>query len=234
MVDNRKWFKNVKLIGEIDEGTSIYIEDYAYTYLRQFANRDLFCELCAVLIGEYHQEFNQVIIYGIITVESKLLDKDTRWIDESVLGVIEDERKCYFPEGQYIGWMHTQPGYGIMPTTQEMAVHKEIFGEDCILMLIDPLYNTEAFFICTEDKFEEKKGFCIYYEKNETMQKYMEDHSFISQKEQEENDRVVGEFRELGSKRKQEVERQKRKNRFISITIAGVLLTISFIMGMQF
>lgn len=230
---NRKWFKNVKLIGEIDDGTSIYIEDYAYTYLNQFANNDLSHELCAVLIGKHQEESNQVIVFGVITVESKRVDKETKWIDENDLGAIEDKRKHYFPEGDYVGWMHTQPGYGIMTTIKEMTVHKEIFGEACILMLIDSLYNTEAFFTCEKGKFKEKKGFCIYYEKNELMQKYMEDYSFVGQREQEENDEVVGEFRALGSKWKRKVEREKRKNRLVGIMLVGILLTVSFILGIQ-
>lgn len=230
---NRKWFENVKLIGEIDEGTSIYIEDYAHTYLNQCANSDYSYELGAVLIGEQHKESKQVLVYGVILVEPRLLDNDTKWISESVLSAIEEERKCYFPEGEYVGWMHTQPGYGIMPTTKEMAVHKEIFGEDCILMLIDPIYQTAAFFTCNKNQFEEKKGFCIYYEKNELMQKYMEDHPFLGQKEPEANDQVVGDFRALGAKWKQEVERKRRLSRIVSIAVAGILLTVAFIMGIQ-
>lgn len=230
---NRKWFANVKLIGEIDEGTSIYIEDYAYTYLNQCANSDLSYEVCAVLIGEHHKESDQVIIYGIIPVEVKLLNQESKWIDENVLGVIEDERQCYFPKGDYVGWMHTQPGYGIMPTIQEMAVHKDIFGDDKILMLLDPVYHTGAFFTCKEGKFEEKKGFCVYYEKNDLMQNYMEDHSYAEEKKQQESEPVVDNFRELGAKRKKMVETKRRKSLIVNITLIGGLLTAAFIIGIQ-
>ena len=231
--NNRKWFKNVKLIGEIDEGTSIYIEDYAYTYLKQYANSDLSYELCAVLIGEYNKESNQVIVYGIIPVDVKLLDKDTQWIGENVLGAIEDERKCYFPEGEYVGWMHTQPGYGIVASTKEMAVHKEMFGVDCIMILIDPLDHTEVFFTCHEDEFKANKGFCIYYEKNEQMQKYMEDHFISGKKERGGSDKVVDDFRKLGAKWKREAERRRSRNRIASITVVGVILTIVLALGIQ-
>ncbi len=229
----RRWFKNVRLIGEIDDGTSIYIEDYAYTYLNQYAKSNLSYELCAVLIGEHNKEIDQMIIYGVIPVDHKLLDKDVEWIGENILGAIEDERKCYFPEGNYVGWMHTQPGYGLMPTTREMLVHKDIFGEDCILMLMDPLYGIDAFFLCNQDRFEEKKGFCIYYEKNERMQQYMEDNSLLGPKKEEISDKVVGEFRELGSRWKQEVERKRRANMFISVAVAGILITVALIVGLQ-
>lgn len=231
--DNRKWFTNVKLIGEIDEGTSIYIEDYAYIYLHQCANSDVSYELCTVLIGEYYKESDQVVIYGVIPVKAELINQNSKWIDENVLEAIEDERQCYFPEGDYVGWMHTQPGYGIMPTTQEMAVHKDIFGDDSILMLLDPIYHTEAFFTCENGKFEKKKGFCVYYEKNDLMQKYMEDHSYMAQKEPQECEKVVDDFRELGAKRKEIVERKRRKSLVVNIALVGTLLTAAFMVGIQ-
>lgn len=231
--DSRKWFSNVKLVGEIGEGTSIYIEDYAYIYLHQYANSNRTDEVCAVLIGEYHREFSQVVIYGVIPVETKLLNEESKWIDENVLDSIENERQLYFPKGDYVGWMHTQPGYGIIPTTQEMAVHKDIFGQDNILMLVDPVYDTEAFFTCKGNKFTEKEGFCVYYEKNELMQKYMEDNSFAEKKEQEKNEKVVNDFRELGAKRKQEVVKKRRKNLAINITLGTTLLTVAFVIGIQ-
>lgn len=229
----RKWFKNVKLIGEISAGTSIYIEDYAYTYLNQCANSDRSYEVATVLIGECHKESDQVVIYGVIPIDANLLDKEAQWIDENVLDVIEEKRKQYFPKGEYVGWMHTQPGYGIMPTTKEKAIHLDFFGRECVLMLIDPVYEVEAFYTMENNKLEEKTGFCIYYEKNELMQKYMEDHPFTGEKEQGESEKVVEDFRTLGARRKQAVQEQRKKNRLINIALVGTLLAGAFIIGIQ-
>lgn len=228
---NRKWFENVKLIGQIDKGTSIYIEDYAYTYLHQCANRDLSYELCAVLIGEHDVELERMIIYGAIFVELEELSADSKWLDQGVLDAMGQTIKEYFPEGKCVGWMHTQPGYGIMATIQEMAVHKEIFNEDSVLMLIDPVSGREAFFICEDGEFQYKQGFCIYYEKNEQMLRYMEEYPMGDPKEQEVDDKVVGEFRKLGSKRKREIEKKRKRSKMISAVVAATLLTTAFIMG---
>lgn len=227
----RKWFKHVKLIGEIDKRTSIYIEDYTYAYLHQWAKRDLSYELCLVLIGDQKKKSDQVIIHGAIYVEAELLSKGAKWIDDNMLDVIEEKRKHYFPQGEYVGWMHTQPGYGIMPTTKEMALHKEMFGEDCVLMLIDPICNAEAFFISEDNSFQEKEGFCIYYEKNENMQKYMEDHPAVEGKEKQEKDKVAGDFRERGAKRKEEVDKRRRRNKIISLAATSILLAGAFAVG---
>ena len=229
--NKRKWFKHVKLIGEIDTRTSIYIEDYTYAYLHQWAKKVLSYELCLVLIGEHKKESEQVIIDGAIYVDPDLLSTGAQWIDDNMLDVIEEKRQDYFPQGEYVGWMHTQPGYGIMPTTKEMALHKEMFGDDCVLMLIDSISETEAFFISEDDSFQEKEGFCIYYEKNEKMQKYMEDHPAVEEKVKQEKDKVASDFRERGAKRKEAVDKKRRKNKMISIGITSILLGAAFVVG---
>ena len=230
--ENRKWFENVKLIGEIDEGTSIYIEDYAYTYLHQYASKELSRELSGVLIGQYFEGFDQVEIYGVIPIKKELLSPDAKWIDKNVLDIIDEERQKYFPEGRYVGWMHTQPGYGIMSTTQEVNVHKALFGKLGVLMLIDPLYKTEAFFTYKQDSLRRKKGFCINYEKNELMQKYMEEHPLVEKKDEKGNDKVVDDFRELGAKRKKEVEKKMKKEKIAMALVGGLLLVGMFITSM--
>lgn len=228
--ENRKWFKNVKLIGEIDKGTSIYIEDYAYTYLHQCANNNLSYEMCALLIGEQDKEQDRILIYGVMLAKEDGMESASKWIDKKFMDSIKEKIKEFFPQGQCVGWMHTQPGYGLMATTQELSVHEEIFAGEGLLMLIDPIDKLEAFYSPKSNSFEEKKGFCIYYEKNENMQKYMEHHP-LEEREEDPSYDVASEFRELGAKRKSEIESKMKKTRIATSFAAGSLLAISFIMG---
>ncbi|NLI89447.1 MAG: LysM peptidoglycan-binding domain-containing protein [Epulopiscium sp.] len=228
--EDRKWFKNVKLIGEIDKGTSIYIEDYAYTYLHQCANNNLSYEVCALLIGEQDKEQARIVIYGVMLVNRDEIDAESKWVDKEFTDNTKDKIRKYFPKGQCVGWMHTQPGYGLMATTQEITVHKEIFDEDGLFMLIDPIDKLEAFYSLKSDTFEEKKGFCIYYEKNENMQRYMEDYP-LEEREEDPSYDIASKFRELGSKRKSEIESKMKKTRIATSFVAGSLLAASFVMG---
>ena len=229
--NTRRWFQNVKLVGELDEGTSIYIEDYAYTYLSQYANSDLSSERSAVLIGEYYEQSDQIVISGIMPIGPSLLDVNTKWLSKEVLKEIEEEKEHYFPQGQYVGWMHTQPGYGIMTTTYETAVHKEVFGDMGVLLLVDPIHNVRTFFDYKNNEFTQRQGFCMYYEKNEEMQRYMMDYPITEQVEQEENDSAVASFREMGARRKREALRKRKTSMVVSAAVATVLLTGAVITG---
>lgn len=228
---NRRWFQNVKLIGEIDNGTSLYIEDYVYTYLYQYASSDLSCEQSAVLIGEYYEQVDQVVIYGVIPIGVDFLTPKSKWISQEVLDRLKHQKEQYFPKGEYVGWMHTQPGYGIMLTTQEINVHKEVFGDQGILLLIDPIHKVETFFASKESGLVEKLGYCMYYERNEQMQQYMIDYPIIEKQKGEVNDLAVANFREMGARRKREVERRKKMNMIVSITVASLLLMAAFMTG---
>lgn len=229
--NTRRWFQNVKLVGELDEGTSIYIEDYADTYLTQYANRNLSREQSALLVGEYYEQADQVVISGIIPVGQNLLDHNTKWLSKEVLNEIEQEKERYFPKAQYVGWMHTQPGYGIMTTPHEIGVHKEVFGDRGVLLLVDPIHNVKKFFEYKDNGFTQCQGFCIYYEKNEPMQRYMMDCPIVEQAKGEEDDSAVASFREVGARRKKEVLRKRKINTVVSFSMATVLLTGAFITG---
>lgn len=228
---NRRWFHNVKLIGELDKGTSIYIEDYVYTYLHQYGASDFSSERSAVLLGEYYEEADQVVVYGVIPISEELLGSDTRWINKEVLDKLEIEKSCYFPASKYIGWMHTQPGYGIMLTTQEIKTHKEVFGEEGLLLLMDPIHKAETFYTYKNSELVERYGFCMYYERNEPMQHYMIDHPIVEKEKNQEQDDVVISFREMGARRKREVERRKRMNMIVSFTLTFFLLIAALVTG---
>lgn len=234
MKSKRRWFQNVKLMGELGEGTSLYIEDYAYTYLVQYAKADLSYERSAVLIGEHYLESGQIVIYGVIDIPLDLLEISGRWVSKKALEKIEKIKEYYFPKGQYVGWMHTQPGYGIMTTTQELDVHKDIFGELGVLLLMDPIHDEKVFFAYEDGGLVQKQGFCLYYEKNDLMQKYMIDYPVKKKENSEEEgeqDSVVSNFRELGARRKKEVVRKRKRNAWLSATVAMLSLTGIFLTG---
>ena len=222
--NKRRWFQNVKLIGEVGEGTSLYIEDYAYTYLDQYAKADLSYERSAVLIGEHYLESGQIVIYGVMDIPLDVLGVDGNWISKKVLQEIEQTKEYYFPQGQYVGWMHTQPGYGIMTTTQELGVHKDVLGELGVLLLMDPIHDEKIFFAYEDGGLVQKQGYCLYYEKNDLMQKYMMDYPVKKKEKESGEDSVVSSFRELGARRKKEVLRKRKRNVWASAALVTIAL----------
>ena len=214
---------NIKPVGDLECEYHIYIEDYVYTYLYQFAQVDLTTESSAVFLGEFCLESKEVIVRGIIPVPMEKLSAESEWIDEEILKEVDKERELYFKNQSVIGWMHMQPGYGTMLTMKELREHRRAFGnKSSIFMLVDAINKIETLFIYEDEELKEQSGYYMYYERNEEMQKYMLDHPFIKKDEEITEDNVVSQFREIGKLRKQEYIQRKNVN--LTVIIASIVL----------
>lgn len=220
---------NIKAVGTVDCEYHVYLEDYVYTYLYQYASIDLTKESSAVFVGKIYKESKEMVIKGIIPITNENLQKDSEWIDNGVLEIIEEERKKYFKEEEIIGWMHVQPGYGTMLTMKELREHRNVFGENnAILMLVDTINKIETFYIYDEGELKEQTGYYMYYERNEAMQKYMLEHPFVQKRVEALEDNVVTQFREIGKQRKQEYT-QRRKTQIAIVATSAILVMASAI-----
>ncbi len=214
---------NVRAIGNVLCDYHIYIEDYVYTYLYQYAQMDLSKESAAVFVGRVLEESKEVIITGIIPLIEGRQGEEREWLGREALERAEEERIAYFGNQEMIGWMHMQPGYGTMLTMKELREHRSVFGEvGKVFMLLDPINKIETFFAQEEGELLEQSGYYMYYQRNEEMQQYMLEHPFKPKEAIETEDTVVKQFREIGKARKKEY--LQRKNLNITVVATSLLL----------
>ena len=219
----KKKLDNVKMVGDMDCEYHIYMEDYVYTYIYQYAYADLSKENAAILIGEVYLDSKEAMITGMIPVDAAKLTDGSEWINLDVVNEIEEIRKQYFPDQDIIGWLHMQPGYGTMLTMKELREHRSVFeGAGSVFMLVDALNKVETVYVYEDDELKEQSGYCMYYEPNEPMQKYMVEHPFAKKETEEIKDTVVNQFREIGKIRKEEY--LQKKNMSFTIMAAAVIL----------
>lgn len=225
--ENTKKLDNLKVVGDMECDYHIYLEDYVYTYLYQYAFSDLAKESSAILVGEVYIDSKEAIIRGIIPIDSMKLSSDNEWIGPEIIEVIEEQRKIYFADQDIIGWMHMQPGYGTMLTIKELREHRNVFeGAGSLFMLVDAINKIESVYVYEDDELKEQSGYCMYYERNEQMQQYMLDHPFTKKETEEIKDTVVNQFREIGKIRKEEYK-QRRNVSLTAFTAAVVLIALT-------
>ena len=214
---------SVRPMGDTDCDYVIYLEDYVYTYIYQYANTDLSCEHSAAIIGEYYPESREMIICGIMPIDKDKLSTVDEWINEEAVEALQEEKESYFQGAKILGWLHMQPGYGTMLTMKEVKSHREIFDrEGTLLLLVDPINKIETFYVYEDDTLKEQSGYYMYYDKNPCMQQYMLDRPFISVEKEETEDDVVNQFREIGKIRKKEYEHKKKMN--LTVVAASIAL----------
>lgn len=178
---------NIKQMGCIEDSVKIYVEDYVYTYLYQYAKSGNGQEKLAALAGRHMVVDGQevIIISGAIQGKSTIQEKGAESFSEETWKYINDQMDIYFKGLSLVGWVHTQPGFGAFLMAKDEDFHKEFFSESWqVLFVIDPLDKLDTFFVHNEERtgLRPAKGYFIYYEKNREMQEYMMDHSLVRPK----------------------------------------------------
>lgn len=230
------FLENAKLIGEEPKGLNIYLEDYVYTYLYQYAKTNRGEEKGAVLVGYYTEELGKkaAIISGAIQFEDLFCEGEVL-VTEPQIKEMQKKINRYFPDCELMGWMHTQPGYGIFLTTQDIRIHQDYFRESYqSFMIIDPIENAEAFFIWDEEEIKSAEGYYMYYDKNERMQEYMVNHKVGASNEElnDEKEDVVMHFRKKDKMRKQEIQNKKIYNLVTALSIVLFLMCVTMAVGL--
>ncbi|MDR2939364.1 MAG: LysM peptidoglycan-binding domain-containing protein [Clostridiales bacterium] len=169
---------NIKQIGAIDSGLKIYVEDYVYSYLKQYSKANDYKESLAVLLGKYTVIDNSEAIFisgaiqGKHTADSNgiLTFTDKTW--EYML----EQKELYFQELEVIGWMQSQPSYGTYLNAGYANYHLNNFRKPYqVIFVCDPVEKSTTFYAYNKEQTDlvEKKGYFIYFDKNNEMHEYM-------------------------------------------------------------
>jgi len=169
---------NVKQIGSISGDNPIYMEDYACTYLQQYASSDGGREKAAILVGKKCNVDNKEVLFISGVVQGKYTVKRGGLAEptEKTWQYVEKQMDLYFEGLEVVGWAYIQPGFedylsdGIMEYQKKNA-HRGLN----LLFLDDPLEKLSSFFRWDEEgeSFTAVRGYLVYYEKNEGMHEYM-------------------------------------------------------------
>ena len=235
---------NIKQIGNInlDMKLKIYIEDYAYNYLKQYAKAEKYNERLAFLIGKNIKEDdkNIVLISGVIKTEFLHRDQEILNLTSETWKQAYKQIEKYFSGLEIVGLMQSQPKYKNYLNEHEKYVSqfKNNFNKpNQIFLLYDPIENKDIFYVLDEEQknLEEIKSYFIYYEKNDAMNEYMienreakKNHEYENT-EKDETPEILARKKQFERVQKTNYEQKKIVNMLTSLSI--ILFLICFIMG---
>jgi len=251
---------NVKQIGSIGEGMRIYVEDYVCTYLNQYAQAGGYDERLALLVGRYLLIDGQAVLFINGAIQGRYTEErdgrlyftdKSRTYSESILSE-------FFEGSEIVGWMQSQPGYGIFLNQQYATHHFKDFPKiNQVMFVVDPLEGLNAFYSYNDDRSSllENRGYFIYYEKNTSMHEYMlrnnaepaakpKPAAFIETPKFEQADPTVESFYNL-KESPEEIIRKRQEQRAIKkattkdnrrtlnllVSMSAVLFIVCFILG---
>ena len=169
---------NIKQIGSIGEGLRIYVEDYVCSYLYTYAEAGGYQERIAILVGRYLIIDNQPILFINGAVQGRYTEvrNGLTLFTERSMDYAQTCIDQYFPGMKIVGWMQSQPSYGVYLNSGYIDVHINHFKKKYqVMFVMDPIEKTNAFYTYTKSgmTLEEAKGYFIYYDKNESMHEYI-------------------------------------------------------------
>lgn len=225
---------NIRQIGESRPNLKIYIEDYAYTYLKRLSAAEPEKGCAAVLLGETKWEESVSYIFVRSALEVKCPElaaehvefRDTQWEQ------VHQDMEKYFPDQEIIGWSLSLPGYDMEITDVILRTHLNHFaGNQKVLFAMEPTEKEEVFFVFENGKLKRQSGFYIYYEKNDPMQNYMIDRNGNESIENKESvtDRAVLDFRKIVAGKKEAGKKGKGGGSYAAgVCAAAALLVVGF------
>ena len=226
--------KNVQQIGEPEENRKIYIEDYVITYLKRFAKEEALSSRMAILLGNSERMGGIPYLFIKSAIALKKLEYSDGGIPftDEVWAEVYSTIKEYFPAQDILGWFLSVPGYPMELDPGLLKIHVNYFGGvDKVLMVEEPTDGDEDFFAYEQGKLTRQRGYYIFYEQNEAMQRFMidtGDGESIDEKEQFE-DRAIKSFRAIVQEKK-ELSGQKRVMTFL-YTASTFLVMVVLVIG---
>ena len=245
---------NIKQMGSIGDGMRIYVEDYVYTYMQQYAEAGGYSERLGILVGRHMAVDGQkiLIISGILQAADVKAEKGLILFTESTWETCRADMRKYFKGYDVVGWMQSQPGGGTLLNPGYVRYHTNSFTNPWqVLFVIDPVEKMNAFFHTDEQtgELKEAKGYFIYYDKNQNMHEYMLDNKIREERQRIEplklpkidiaENPTIQETPWQKADLTKKIEPFKPKRAFddqkrivnMLVPLSAVLLLISFIMG---
>lgn len=170
--------KNVKQIGTKEGNRIVYIEDYAYSFIRDIVVDEDEDGAVGILLGEVKKDkdVTYVFVKGVVEVLNAAVYTDHIAFTQETWPITKKYIAQYFSDYEILGWYLSSTKI----TEDNMDIinkaDKESFDdEDNIFFMVNSSTGDEAFWQKSEDGLAAMKGYTIYFEKNPSMQRYMKE-----------------------------------------------------------
>jgi LysM repeat protein len=224
---------NIRQIGESREHLKIYMEDYAYTFLKRMSRQDTESGCAAVLLGEarWKDSVSYIFIRSALKIEEPDISAEHMPFSDAVWSNIHKDMEKYFPDQEVIGWSLSLPGFNMKMNDIMLRSHLDHFaGNQKVLFVMEPGEKEEAFFLYENSQMAKQGGYYIYYEKNEMMQNYMIEVGGNSSIEETEHvsDKAVTDFRKIVSGKKAPQSQGLSKRLLYGVSACSLIALLAF------
>lgn len=208
--------KNIRQMGDRDDLYQIYLEDYAYTYIRKLRLKDGGPRV-GVLVGktEIIAGNSCQFIYGALDVKEIKIENGIISFPEDAWKKLHSEIQAFFSDYELCGWYVKGSENQVPELLKLQQAHAANFPDAGMLLFLGQ-EEEYSFWTGTGQNLFPVQGYYVFYERNEAMQDYMVRRSQGQSIESESRDQVTRHFRTALKERQEEkLEEGHRVNRVL-------------------
>lgn len=224
--------KNIKQIGQDREPRKVFIEDYAYSYIKELHVDEDEDGVVGVLLGETKKDGDTVysFIKGVLEVPNAAVFSDHIAFTEETWPVVKGRISQYFKDMEILGWYLVSNKI----TESDMFIiekaHNDNFsGEDTVFFMFNPDNGEEKMYGRVGGKLTLLAGYVVYYERNEKMQAYMADMRGTKPL----NDDGEGRYRKAIQEKKPATSGHMKKHLTFIYALSMVLIIVVLVVGLN-
>lgn len=170
--------KNVKQIGTKEGKRIVYIEDYAYSFIRDISVDEDDDGAVGILLGEIKKSggVTYMFVKGVVEVLNAAVYTDHIAFTQETWPIINKYIAQYFSDYSILGWYLSSSK--ILEDNMDVinkADQQSFSDEDNVFFMVNSSTGDEAFFQKSEDGLVPMSGYTVYFEKNPSMQRYMKE-----------------------------------------------------------
>ncbi len=170
--------KNVRQIGTDNGKLKIYIEDYAYSFIKDLVVDEDDDGIVGILMGELQESdgIKYIFIKGVVEVTNAAVFTDHIAFTSETWSVTKRYIDAYFGNYDIMGWYLCSSKINDKNMDIINKVDKENFAnKDNVFFMVNSTSGDEAFFAKGKKGLYPVSGYTVYFEKNASMQRYMKE-----------------------------------------------------------
>ena len=168
--------KNVRQIGTDNGKLRIYIEDYAYSFIKDITIDEDDDGVVGILMGTALESdgIKYIFIKGVVEVTNAAVFTDHIAFTSETWPITKKYINAYFGEYDIMGWYLCSTKINDKNMDIINKADKESFvDKDNVFFMVNSVSGDEAFFAKDKKGLVPVQGYTVFFEKNTAMQRYM-------------------------------------------------------------
>ena len=228
--DNHELPRNIRQVGDLDLDKRVYIEDYAFSFVKEITLDEDEEGRVGILLGEEKNIGGEeyTFVYAAMEIENASVFEGKVSFTQETWPLVDAASSKYFPGMSVVGWYLVSSGIRPEKNAALERVHIDSIGRYKALLYVNLAEKTEDVYSCFDGGLECLDGYVIYFDRNEQMQRYMADVS-IRRKATAADETAMKRYRQIMKENKSEPKAKQQLS--IMYALSAILVIFVLVAG---